>query len=103
MFRLYTGDPYKKTYRLIWAILLLLLAYSILQNFIPTIPKTSANSATNQLYIEHVVSSGETLWDIARRYRSDADPREIVWEIREASGCTALVKVGQVVLVPVKP
>ena len=99
MFRLYTGDPYKKTYRLIWAILLLLFIIAMYQN---NMPKTSANSATNQLYIEHVVQSGETLWSIATQLRPDADPREIVWEIQESSGCTAMIRVGQVVLVPVK-
>ena len=92
-------DSYnKKPFAFIWVLLALLLAYSILQNFIPT---TSAN--TKPIYIEHVVSGGETLWSIATSYRPDADPREIIWEIQEASDCTAVIRAGQVVLVPVRP
>ena len=90
-----SGEPaFKKLSSVIMAILVLLLFYSILYANIPA----SANS--EQIFIEHVVSPGETLWSIAKHYRPDADPREIVWEIQQASDTTALIRPGQVLLVP---
>ena len=90
-------EPYKKTCRWIMAILVLVLAYTILNSIIP---RVSANN--EQAYIEHTVESGQTLWDIAVMYRSDADPRQVIYEIKKASGCSALIRPGQVLLVPVK-
>ena len=60
-----------------------------------------AGSGQAPVYVEHVVSPGETLWNISQHYRPDADPREIIWLIQEASGCTALIRPGQVLRVPV--
>jgi nucleoid-associated protein YgaU len=97
MFKWGVGEPYKKTYRIIMAILVLVLVYSLIQVFIP---KVSANN--EQVYIEHTVESGQTLWDIAVMYRSDADPRQVIYEIEKASGCSALIRPGQVLLVPVR-
>ena len=89
------GEPYKKTYRIIMAILVLVLAYAVMQAFIP---KVSANN--EQVYIEHTVESGQTLWDIAVMYRSDADPRQVIYEIKKASGCDSVIKPGQVIKIP---
>lgn len=96
MYRLPDGrKPIKKLPIWLMAILVLLLFYSILYANIPT----SANS--EQIFIEYVVEPGDTLWSIAKTYRPDADPREIVWEIQQASDATALIRPGQVLLVPV--
>lgn len=93
------GEPaFKKLSHLIIAILVLVFIVSILSENIPT---TSANS--EPLYISHTVEAGQTLWSIAVHYRSDADPREIIYEIQQASDCTPVIRAGQVVLVPVKP
>ncbi len=89
------GEPYKKTYRIIMVILVLVLVYSLIQAFIPRI---LANN--EQVYIEHTVESGQTLWDIAVMYRSDADPRAVVWEIRQVNDIGAVIYPGQVVRVP---
>ena len=92
------GEPYKKTYRIIMVILVLVLMYAMLQIFIPTIlGKVEAGS---EVYVEHVVSGGETLWDIAVMHRPDADPREVVWEIRQVNDIGAVIYPGQVVRVP---
>ena len=64
-------------------------------------PKQAAYSASR--YARYTVQGGDTLWAIAKHYRPDADPREIVWEIQQASDTTALIRPGQVLLVPVKP
>ncbi len=64
-------------------------------------PKQAAYSASR--YARYTVQGGDTLWSIAKTYRPDADPREIVWEIQQASDATALIRPGQVLLVPVKP
>ncbi len=89
--------PIKKSPRWAIAILVLVLAYAVLHSILP---KVSANN--EQVYIEHTVESGQTLWDIAVMYRSDADPRQVIYEIKKASGCSALIRPGQVLLVPVK-
>ena len=90
-------EPYKKTCRWIMAILVLVLAYTILNSIIP---RVSANN--EQVYIEHIVEAGDTLHDISIRYRPDQDWRKTAYEIQQASGCTALIRPGQVLLVPVK-
>ena len=95
MFKWGVGEPYKKTYRIIMAIVVLALAYTILNSIIP---RVSANN--EQVYIEHTVESGQTLWDIAVMYRSDADPRQVIYEIKKASGCDSVIKPGQVIKIP---
>ena len=97
MYRLPDGrKPIKKWLHTLIAILVLLLFYSILYANIPA----SANS--EQIFIEHVVLPGETLWSIAKTYHPDADPREIVWGIQKASGITPVIRPGQAIWVPME-
>ena len=98
MLKWQTGEPARiKKSTMAKAIILLVLAYTILNSIIP---KVSANN--EQDYIEHVVEAGDTLHDISIRYRPDQDWRKTAYEIQQASGCTALIRPGQVLLVPVK-
>lgn len=87
--------PIKKLPRWAWAILVLLLFYSILYANIPA----SANS--EQIFIEYVVEPGDTLWTIAKHYRPDADPRETTWLIQQENDCGSVIYPGQVLRVPV--
>ena len=87
-------SPFKKLSTAIMAILALVLVYAIIHACIP------ASAGNERLYIEHTVQPGETLWQIARHYRPDADPRQVVWEIKQASGCDSVIYPGQVVRVP---
>jgi nucleoid-associated protein YgaU len=96
MLKLSTGEPARiKKSTLLTAILVLVLVYSLIQAFIP---RGLANN--EQVYIEHTVESGQTLWDIAVMYRSDADPRQVIYEIKKASGCDSVIKPGQVIKIP---
>jgi len=94
MFKWGVGEPYKKTYRIIMAILALVLVYAIIHACIP------ASAGNEPLYILHTVEPGDTLWSISLKYRPDADPRQVVWEIKQASGCDSVIYPGQVVRVP---
>lgn len=95
MLKWHTGNPsFKKLCPLILAILALVLVYAIIHACIP------ASAGNERLYIEHTVQPGETLWQIARHYRPDADPRQVVWEIRQVNDIGAVIYPGQVVRVP---
>lgn len=53
----------------------------------------------------HIVQPGETLWDIARHYHPDADPRSVISYIRwinpRLDGPKGpIIQVGQMVLIP---
>jgi hypothetical protein len=97
MIKLTTGEPARiKKSTMLMVILVLVLAYAVLHSIIP---KVSAES--EPIYIEHVVEPGETLYSISTRYRSDQDWRKTSYEIQKASDCTALIRPGQVLLVPV--
>ncbi len=98
MLKWQTGEPARiKKSTMLMAILVLVLVYSLIQAFIP---KVSANN--EQVYIEHIVEAGDTLHDISIRHRPDQDWRKTAYEIQKASDCTALIRPGQVLLVPVK-
>ena len=98
MLKLTTGEPARiKKSTMAMAIVVLVLAYAAAQYFIP------AASANNQdIYIEHTVEPGETLYAVSRMYRPDQDWRKTAYKIQQASGCTALIRPGQVLLVPVR-
>ena len=96
MLKWQTGEPARiKKSTMLMAILFLVLAYAVMQHFMPT-----ANANNQDIYIEHTVEPGETLWQIARHYRPDADPRQVVWEIRQVNDIGAVIYPGQVVRVP---
>ncbi len=50
----------------------------------------------------HQVMRGETLWDIARKHRPCADPREVIWAIRshDPSIDPGRLVVGQIITIP---
>ncbi len=73
------------------------LAYMVIPHMLEPAP-----TAEEQTYIRHTVEKRETLWSIAQQYRPDADPREIVDQIREINGITPIIQAGQVLLVPVR-
>ena len=53
--------------------------------------------ATTQVTVEH----GDSLWSIAGRIAPDADPRDVVYQLRELNGLRSnLIQPGQVLLVP---
>ena len=52
-------------------------------------------------YIRHTVNPGETLWSIARHYRPETDPRDVIYEMQEVNGITPLIHPGQTIWVPV--
>lgn len=49
---------------------------------------------------EYAVKSGDTLWGIASAYGADYDPRDIIDDIERKNGCGALIRPGDVLLVP---
>lgn len=57
-------------------------------------------------YIEHFVSSGETLWSIANKYHPKEETRKVIWAIRafnpgtDGERMSANIIPGQVVKVP---
>ncbi len=97
MLKWQTGEPARiKKSTMAMAIVVLILVYAVMQHFMPT-----ASTNNQDIYIEHTVEPGETLWQIAQHYRPDVDPRQVVCQIKKASGCSALIRPGQVLLVPV--
>ena len=52
-------------------------------------------------YTQHTVNHGETLWSIARHYRPETDPRDVIYEMQEVNGITPLIHPGQTIWVPV--
>jgi len=50
--------------------------------------------------VEHIVEPGETLWQIAREYQPEVDPRKAIYEIKEENELeTAEIYPGQVLVV----
>ena len=63
----------------------------------------AAHAASAEEYVEVVVKSGDTLWNIARAYGpSNADLRVVVYNIERVNGISAdSLMPGQILLVPV--
>jgi len=51
--------------------------------------------------VAHIVASNETLWSIAKKYNPNKDIRRVVDEIRKINNCSALIRIGQELEVPV--
>ena len=54
-------------------------------------------------YEKYVVHSGDTLWDIAKESNgwNKMDTHDIIYDIEEASNCTALIHPGQIIYIPI--
>ena len=63
-----------------------------------------AQSKDEQKYIEVLVESGDTLWNIAKTYGSDdCDIRELIYNICQINNMKASdLRAGQTILVPVE-
>lgn len=60
----------------------------------------------SEFSVEHVVMPKETLWDIARTYHPERDPREVIFYVRQINNLEGpqgpVLQVGQRVRVPVE-
>lgn len=75
--------------------LLLLLSLLLLAIFSSTAKTTYTETVT------HIVASNETLWSIAKKYNHNKDIRRVVDEMRKINNCSALIRIGQELEVPV--
>jgi hypothetical protein len=59
-----------------------------------------------EVSVEHVVMPKETLWEIAKNYHPERDPREVIFYVRKINGLEdpqgPMLQVGQRVRVPVE-
>jgi hypothetical protein len=84
----------KKLFKVLCCVLLLLvIIYRSVELY-------SANQK-NILYRTYTVSSGETLWSIARDQCPGEDPRKVVDIIRDKNGITPMIFPGQELMIPV--
>ena len=53
-------------------------------------------------YETYIVRSGDTLWQIAKQSDgwNNMDVREIIYDMQEASHCSATIQPGQVIYIP---
>ena len=54
-------------------------------------------------YEKYIVQSGDTLTSIAKTFSENSekyDIREVIWDIEDYNNCTALIRVGQVLMIP---
>jgi hypothetical protein len=61
----------------------------------------SADAADGPSTTTTVVQAGDSLWTIAQRMHPDADPRAMIWRIKELNDLSgSVVQVGQALVVP---
>jgi hypothetical protein len=82
------------------ALLIILVIVAIIVSTIMAMTYDKPDIAT---YEPYVVSQGDTLWDIAKTSNGygNMDTRDIVDDIRSASNCTANIKEGDRLYIPV--
>ena len=97
MYRWQESHRPKKLPRWILAVCATIYIIALIYAFMPEI-----SVSTEKTYIRHTVQGGETLWQVAKHYRPDADPRQIIFEIQQINGITPMIRVGQIILVPKK-
>ena len=51
-------------------------------------------------YRQHIVEPGETLWDIAKKYFPNSDPRDAITVIRRINGVTPKLQEYQIIKIP---
>ncbi|MDQ1724197.1 MAG: hypothetical protein QOG52_1225 [Frankiaceae bacterium] len=63
---------------------------------------SSSQAATGEPVVQHtvLVTSGETLWSIAKREAPTRDPREVVDAIQRANHLTGVLQIGQTLVLP---
>lgn len=97
------NEPYtdKKNNPSLWVILTLMLILTVVFSLMQP-----SSAGQEPEYIVHIVQPGDTLWTVARERQEECgfkgDIRELVWEIQVASDTTALIRPGQILLVPVR-
>ena len=87
--------PIKKMPRWAWAILLLVYIIALYLMFMPGEP-----TIFSDIYIQHTVSPGETLYSIAREHYPELDWRKVVWELQEVNSIDALIFPGDTLWIP---
>lgn len=63
------------------------------------------SSKTQEQCVEVVITKGDTLWDLARKYGNvKKDPRLIIFEIQELNGLNPLehIQPGQILKIPTR-
>jgi LysM repeat protein len=82
-------------------LLLILLIFAILAGVAYGSANNNQRDSDLELVI-HTVAPNETLWDIAKFYSPYADPRKVVYVIRQANHLkSAVIYPGQDLIVPV--
>lgn len=80
--------------------ILLIICFAIIILFL-NIHKVMANTKSVPIYQTYTVQPGDTLWSIAEDNRVHNDIREDIYNIEQLNHCTANIKVGQELLIPV--
>ncbi len=83
------------------AIICLLVMVLLIGTFI-IIKQADEQKYTYVEVVSHKVWYGETLWSIAAAYSNEGqDIRRVIHIIRELSGCTAQIRAGEMLTIPV--
>ncbi|CCJ33826.1 MULTISPECIES: cell division suppressor protein YneA [Caloramator] len=83
---------------------LLAVALILIILIIPFYKKANSQSQSKINYIYVTVESGDTLWKIAKKHKTDKqDIRKLVYEIRKANNLESLIIYpGQTIKVPIE-
>lgn len=93
----------RRIFKLIAIVCVLAITICLITSFISRKNKVSGVDVSDT-YIEYVVHSGDTLWEIAKNYTSNHyDVRVTIREIRELNGLEdAMIYSGDMLLIPTK-